>query len=94
MNVNPLINEGGDFCVHCGMPCMRNFGSFDTLPLVEFQPHVNIPEMQVLQLLRMDPPQDEKQQTHAAPRHQPKRHGGGGDGWNENNSGEEQTLTF
>lgn len=91
MNVNPLINEGGDFCVHCGMPCMRNFGSFDTLPLVEFMPHKNIPEMQVLQLLRMDPPENEQQTTNSAPRAAPKRNG---DGWNENNEGEEQTLTF
>jgi hypothetical protein len=58
MNVNPLINQAGDLCVHCGLPTQRNFGSFDTLPLVEFVPNLNLNEKRVLDALRMDPPED------------------------------------
>lgn len=32
--------------------------SFDTLPLVEFVPNLNLNEKRVLDALRMDPPED------------------------------------
>lgn len=56
INVNPLTNNRGDWCTHCGNPTVRNFGSFDPLPLVEFVPDPSIPPVRVRELLRMDPP--------------------------------------
>jgi len=35
---------------------VRNFGSFDSLPLVEFIPDPSIPPVRVKELLKMDPP--------------------------------------
>lgn len=81
-------------CVHCGLPTQRNFGSFDTLPLVEFIPNSRIPEKRVMDALRMDPPDDDGALT-APARPKQQKAKGGPDGWNENNpDGEEQTLTF
>lgn len=39
---NPLLNVNGtgDVCLHSGHPFLRSFVSFETLPLVEFQPSV------------------------------------------------------
>ena len=56
ITANPLINPKGDFCITCGSPAVRNFGSFDCLPLVEFVPDPSIPPMRVKELLKMDPP--------------------------------------
>ena len=39
-----------------GCPTITNFGSFDSLPLVEFAPDQSIPPVRVKELLRMDPP--------------------------------------
>ena len=55
MNTNP----NGDHCVTCGDPVQRNFGSFDTLPLVEFKPDSKLAPLKVRQLLRQDPPLSE-----------------------------------
>jgi intraflagellar transport protein 122 len=33
---NPLLNEDGDICTTCKHRFVRNFGSFDVLPLVQF----------------------------------------------------------
>jgi hypothetical protein len=65
---------------------------FEALPLVEFVPSPNIPHKRVVECLRMDPPDDPS----AARGQQAKRGGGygGGDGWREDNRGDEQTLTF
>lgn len=52
----PLVNQAGDFCINCGAPVIRNFGSFDTLPLVEFVPDGNVPPAKVLELLKIDSP--------------------------------------
>jgi intraflagellar transport protein 122 len=52
MNIQPLVNQKGDFCVNCGAPVVRNFGSFDTLPLVEFVPEGNIPIAKAIELLK------------------------------------------
>jgi len=79
-------------CVHCGLPTQRNFGSFDTLPLVEFVPTHNIPETKVLSALRMYPPDEGMEMQSAQPKK--KTTTKGPDGWNQNEEGEEQTLTF
>lgn len=88
MNINPLINPEGDNCVQCGQPTVRNFGSFDTLPLVEFMPDGNLPEKKVMDALRMDPPEDGMM---AAPVKKQNKRNTGPDGWNQND-GDEQTL--
>ena len=56
IQVNPLINPKSDTCTECGAILVRNFGSFDTLPLVEFIPDPSIPPIRVKELLKMDPP--------------------------------------
>lgn len=58
MNSNALINANGDYCTACGHPFVRNFVGFDTLPLVEFTPRPDIPLKKVMELLRMDPPEE------------------------------------
>lgn len=55
MGSNPLINPNGDKCISCGNPIVRNFCSFDTLPLVEFKPDPSLAPDKVKKLLRMDP---------------------------------------
>jgi hypothetical protein len=47
-----LVNQSGDFCLTCGAPAVRNFGSFDTLPLVEFVAEANIAPAKVMELLK------------------------------------------
>lgn len=92
MNQNPLINPLGDFCVQCGQPTQRNFTSFDSLPLVEFVPEGNIEHDKVMRLLKMDPPEDPgARQITTQPR---RANNNNASGWNENNDGEEQTMTF
>jgi len=84
ITVNPLTNNRGDSCTTCGCPIVRNFGSFDSLPLVEFVPDPSIPPMRVKELLRMDPP------TQGGP--QGGR--GGGGGWNQRLGDSEQVLSM
>ena len=55
-----------------------NFGSFDSLPLVEFVPDPSIPPVRVKELLRQDPPA---------------QGGGRGDGWNARMGDQEQVLS-
>jgi hypothetical protein len=38
MNVSPLATITGDTALNIGLPPVYNFGSFDSLPLVEFVP--------------------------------------------------------
>ncbi|CEM25386.1 unnamed protein product [Vitrella brassicaformis CCMP3155] len=38
MGNNPLVRTNLDSCAHCGHPFVRDFLSFETLPLVEFVP--------------------------------------------------------
>jgi len=56
ISLNPLTNNKGDLCTTCGNPTVRNFTSFDSLPLVEFTPDPSVPPVRVKELLRMDPP--------------------------------------
>jgi hypothetical protein len=58
MNSNALINIAGDYCTACGHPFIRNFVGFDTLPLVEFTPRSDIPHKKAIELLKMDPPEE------------------------------------
>lgn len=61
---------------------MRNFASFDSLPLVEFIPDPSIPPVRVKELLRMDPPAA----GGAA--------GARGGGWNQRVNEQEQVLSM
>ena len=88
MNTNPLVNAKGDHCITCGCPVVRNFGSFDTLPLVEFKPDSKIPPLKVKQLLKQDPPLAEVRMPAAKPRRQQN------DQWSESMGGAEQVLSF
>jgi len=58
MTSNSLINHLGDYCTGCGQGFVRNLIGFDTLPLVEFAPSPHIDPKKVINLLRMDPPDD------------------------------------
>lgn len=81
ITVNPLTNNAGDACTTCGCPIVRNFGSFDSLPLVEFAPDASIPPARVKELLKSDAPMA----------------GGGGargGGWNQRVSEQEQVLSM
>jgi hypothetical protein len=71
MNANSLINTNGDFCSACGHPFIRNFIGFDTLPLVEFKPMEYIPLNKVLDLLKLDPPQEESHKSIKRPQKPP-----------------------
>mmetsp|Transcript_29052 Transcript_29052/g.33201 ORF Transcript_29052/g.33201 Transcript_29052/m.33201 type:complete len:167 (+) Transcript_29052:1181-1681(+) len=90
MNINALINQGGDHCTACGHPFVRNFIGFDTLPLVEFVPEPHLSHKQVMELLKEEP--DDGGRVEAKPA--PKARKDDRDGWKENIYGEEQTLTF
>jgi intraflagellar transport protein 122 len=92
MTTNQLINHQGDFCTGCGQKFVRNMTGFDTLPLVEFVPPPNMPHKRVLECLRQDPPEDRG--GFAGLSKPAKRGGRHHDGWQENGTGDEQTLTF
>lgn len=55
MNVSPLAAIAGDAAMGVGIPPMYNFGSFDSLPLVEFMPTKQVHPKRVLELLKTDP---------------------------------------
>lgn len=55
MNVSPLASITGDQNMQIGMPAVYNFGSFDSLPLVEFVPNKQLNPKRVMELLRTDP---------------------------------------
>ena len=65
---------------------VRNFGSFDTLPLVEFIPDGNVPANKVMEYLRMDPPSETPIKI---PLKQSIKKRAGNDAWNENEDGTE-----
>jgi len=55
MNVSPLATIAGDAALAVGLPPVYNFGSFDSLPLVEFVPHKSLHPKRVIELLKTDP---------------------------------------
>lgn len=55
MNVSPLANIAGDAALNVGLPPVYNFGSFDSLPMVEFIPNKQVHAKRVLELLKTDP---------------------------------------
>lgn len=55
MNVSPLASIAGDAAQNIGLPPVYNFGSFDSLPLVEFVPNKQLHPKRVLELLKQDP---------------------------------------
>ena len=89
MNANTALNIKGDFCNSCGMPFMRNFVGFDTLPLVEFVPRENIPFKRALEFLKQDPPETGAPAAPLKPAGGKKK-----GGWEEGADGGEQTMTF
>ena len=74
----------GDFCTGCGQKFVRNLLGFDTLPLVEFIPSSNIEHSRVIELLKMDPP--ENSGFGAIKQAKKGRHN---DGWQENGNHDE-----
>jgi len=75
--------------VQCGHPIQRNFTSFDTLPLVEFSPESGMAHEKVMQLLRMDPPEDPGARQVATAARRGNNNNNNANGWNENQDGEE-----
>ena len=86
MNANPLINQNGDFCAHCGHPFIRNCIGFDTLPLVEFMPDPNIPFNEVLALIKEEPQKASSAPQKKKPAAKPMKNN---DGWKEDIYGEQ-----
>ena len=80
--INPLLNLAGDKCTACGHPFVRSFVNFEMLPLVRFQPSRDIDKVEVLALLRREPP----------PR-KPKQAKGPANPW-ENSGPDVQTLAL
>jgi intraflagellar transport protein 122 len=80
----PLSNPRGDWSTIGGGNTVINFGSFDSLPLVEFTPDPSIPPMRVKELLRMDPPTSGSMGGGR----------GGGGGWRQNVGEQEQVLSM
>merc|ERR1712072_838484 len=82
MTTNPLLRSNLDSCVNCGHPFIRTFLGFDILPLVEFQPDMNISMEEAVKLINRDSG-DRKSGG-----------GGGNDGWREGTRGGAETLTL
>lgn len=55
-SVNPGLQNAADRCINCGHVFVRSFLSFEVLPLVEFFIDDDIPEEEVLKLIRSEPP--------------------------------------
>ncbi len=60
MNANRLVTHNDDRCTFCGHPFVRSFISFDTMPLVEFQPHGKISHSKAMTLIKTDHPSKRK----------------------------------
>ncbi|CAG9463200.1 unnamed protein product [Pedinophyceae sp. YPF-701] len=58
MQVNPLINDQGDFCTNCSSPFVRSFLTFEHLPLVPFETEPDISDAEAVALLSEEPPED------------------------------------
>jgi hypothetical protein len=55
MNVSPLATIAGENALNVGLPPVYNFGSFDSLAMVEFVPSKQVHAKRVLELLKTDP---------------------------------------
>ncbi|RHY86259.1 hypothetical protein DYB35_010538 [Aphanomyces astaci] len=80
---NPLLNPNGtgDVCVHSGHPFVRSFASFESLPLVEFQPTPDLTDEEAIALVELLPPSvgnDDEQE--------------GGDPWKTTDAGHTQSM--
>lgn len=62
LHVSPLSAIAGDNAANVGVPPVYNFGSFDSLPLVEFVPQKGIAPKRVMELLRTDPLESKQNQ--------------------------------
>ncbi|EGR29567.1 intraflagellar transport protein, putative [Ichthyophthirius multifiliis] len=83
MNQNPVLTEGNkcSSCLHSFVNC---FLSFENLPVVEFKVNQNINHKKVIELINSD--------KSKIPKTQKKKKVD--DGWQENNLGDQQVLTF
>ncbi|ETV94469.1 hypothetical protein H310_11793 [Aphanomyces invadans] len=79
---NPLLNPNGtgDVCVHTGHPFVRSFASFDTLPLVEFQPTPDLTDEEAIALLEVLPSVGDNNDSSA------------GDPWKTTDTGNMQSM--
>ncbi|CAK4696321.1 hypothetical protein AeMF1_011920 [Aphanomyces euteiches] len=80
---NPLLNPNGtgDVCVHSGHPFVRSFASFDTLPLVEFQPTPDLTDEEALALIEILPSTSSSMDNN-----------NNGDGWKTTDTGATQSM--
>lgn len=77
--INPLLNPNntGDVCINSGHPFVRSFVSFESLPLVEFQPMSNISNKEAEEFILMHPGDTLKRTS---------------DGWRETDDGTSQSM--
>lgn len=68
MNVSPLATIAGDAALNVGLPPVYNFGSFDSLPMVEFIPTKQVHAKRVLELLKTDPQESSSTKQKAKPK--------------------------
>ncbi|XP_052090245.1 intraflagellar transport protein 122 homolog isoform X2 [Mytilus californianus] len=73
---NPLLNNGGNFCINCRQPFVHSFVSFEVLPLVEFVIEEGITDEEAVQILDLSIPKEKKEEKK----------------WHESRMGQAQTL--
>ena len=73
---NPLLNNGGNFCINCRQPFVHSFVSFEVLPLVEFVLEDGITDEEAVQVLDLSIPKQKKEDKK----------------WHESRIGQAQTL--
>lgn len=73
---NPLLNNGGNFCINCRQTFVHSFVSFEVLPLVEFVLEDGITDEEAVQVLDLSIPKQKKEDKK----------------WQENRIGQAQTL--
>ncbi|CAC5401559.1 IFT122 [Mytilus coruscus] len=73
---NPLLNNGGNFCINCRQPFVHSFVSFEVLPLVEFVIEEGITDEEAVQILDLSIPKQKKEDKK----------------WHESRMGQAQTL--
>jgi len=68
MNVSPIATIAGEAALNVGLPPVYNFGSFDSLPLVEFLPSKQVHPKRVLELLKSYPQESSSSKQKAKPK--------------------------
>jgi intraflagellar transport protein 122 len=74
-STNPLLNPftnkfaKGDICTNCGHPFVRSFINFEILPLVEFVPEPNIPDLDAIDMIRQLPNMQNRNSKSSTPKY-------------------------